>query len=73
MYVDDILDPANEADTLDIYKELSPEYEIKNLRKVSQYLEINIKQLEDECLMLDEENKIEVIVEKFNLTSSKPT
>lgn len=30
MYVDDILDLANEADTLGIYKELSPEYEIKN-------------------------------------------
>lgn len=61
-----ILVAAREENTRKIHAELSKEYEIKNLSKVSQYLGINIKELDNGNLELDQKIKINEIAE--NLT-----
>ncbi|GBM15712.1 Retrovirus-related Pol polyprotein from transposon TNT 1-94 [Araneus ventricosus] len=67
VYVDDLLIAGKE----DI-KELE-EYELKNLAEVNYYLGINIERTKEGHFAWNQKNKIEEIVEKFNLKEAKPT
>ncbi|GBM94620.1 hypothetical protein AVEN_43154-1, partial [Araneus ventricosus] len=71
--VDDLLIAGKEEDIRKIIKELEEEYELKNLGEVNYYLGINIERTKEGNFALDQKNKIEEIVEKFNLKEAKPT
>ncbi|GBN90327.1 Retrovirus-related Pol polyprotein from transposon TNT 1-94 [Araneus ventricosus] len=73
VYVDDLLIAGKEEDIRKIIKELEEEYELKNLGEVNYYLRINIKRTKEGNFALNQKNKIEEIVEKFNLKEAKPT
>lgn len=47
--------------------------QLKNLGKVRQYLDMNETHLENDSLLLDQEAKINEMVNKLNLGDSKPT
>ncbi|GBM89165.1 Retrovirus-related Pol polyprotein from transposon TNT 1-94 [Araneus ventricosus] len=73
VYVDDLLIAGKEEDIRKIIKELEEEYELKNLGEVNYYLGINIERTKEGNFALNQKNKIEEIVEKFNLKEAKPT
>ena len=72
VYVDDLLIAGKEEDINYTVKSLQEEYEVKDLGEVSYYLGINIQRTKDGNYALDQENKINEIIEKFNLSDSKP-
>ncbi|GBN11147.1 Retrovirus-related Pol polyprotein from transposon TNT 1-94 [Araneus ventricosus] len=73
VYVDDLLIAGKDEDIRKIIKELEEEYELKNLGEVNYYLGINIERTKEGNFALNQKNKIEEIVEKFNLKEAKPT
>ncbi|GBN12713.1 Retrovirus-related Pol polyprotein from transposon TNT 1-94 [Araneus ventricosus] len=73
VYVDDLLIAGKDEDIRKIIKELEEEYELKNLGEVNYYLGINIERTKEGNFALNRKNKIEEIVEKFNLKEAKPT
>ncbi|GBN79737.1 hypothetical protein AVEN_56089-1 [Araneus ventricosus] len=73
VYVDDLLIAGKEEDIRKIIKELEEEYELKNLGEVNYYLGINIERTNERNFALNQKNKIEEIVEKFNLKEAKPS
>ncbi|GBN19276.1 Copia protein [Araneus ventricosus] len=73
VYIDDLLIAGKDEDIRKIIKELEEEYELKNLGEVNYYLGINIERTKEGNFALNQKNKIEEIVEKFNLKEAKPT
>ncbi|UYV79312.1 hypothetical protein LAZ67_17002102 [Cordylochernes scorpioides] len=74
LYVDDML-LANDSEIIiqNTVKTLEKEFEIKNLGDPTQFIGIEISRNREGELLLSQKNKIQELVERYNLQEAKPT
>ena len=72
MYVDDILISGSEKQIKEFIKELTKHYEVKDLEEISYYIDIKISRNGKGDFYLNQNNKIEEIVDKIHLNDAKP-